>query len=124
MSDVPVGLGKRGSQLWESIMGELDGEVHDREMVVETCRCLDMIDGLAEAIEREGVTVAGSRGQLIVNPAVAEMRQQQTTFARLLAQLNLDEAEVGAMLSARQASAKRAAQAKWRAQRGGHRGSA
>jgi phage terminase small subunit len=101
-------------------MGDLEGDVHDEALVMETCRVLDVIDALAAAVELGGVTVSGSRGQVTVNPAVAEMRQQQMSFARLLGQLNLDAEEVGAILSARQASAKRAAQKLWRS-RGGDR---
>lgn len=122
MNERPKVLGPRGLELWDSIMGDLDGDVHDRELVLETCRTLDVIDDLAKSVRDDGVTVAGSRGQLVVNPAVPEMRQQQATFARLLAQLNLDAEEVGAIMSARQASAKRAGQARWRAAQGGRRG--
>ena len=122
MNDVPEVLKERGTALWKAVMGDLEGDVHDEALVLETCRTLDVIDALAAAVESEGVTVTGSRGQVIVNPAVAEMRQQQTSFARLLGQLNLDAAEVGAMLSARQAAAKRAGQARWRAQAGARNG--
>ena len=121
MSDeVPGMLKARGRALWSSIMADLEGDVHDRELVVETCRTLDVIDGLAAAVARDGETVMGSRGQTVVHPAVPELRQQQTSFARLLAQLNLDAEEVGAVLSARQASARRAAQASWRSRKAAH----
>lgn len=121
---VPDGLGERGARLWSSIMDDLEGDQHDSELVLETCRVLDVIDQLAEAVELHGVTVEGSRGQVVINPAVQEMRQQQVTFSRLVAQLNLDEAEIGAMLTARQAAAKRAGQAKWRKLQEGRRGTA
>lgn len=116
--DLRGSLGLRGQRLWDAILGAedgLDGDQHDRELVAETCRILDVIDGLSTAVDRDGVTVSGSRGQTVVHPAVAELRQQQLAFSRLIAQLNLDEAEVGAILSARAASAKRAGQKRWRA---------
>lgn len=122
--EVPNGLGERGSRLWSSIMDDLEGDQHDADLVLETCRVLDVIDALAEAVDRDGVTVTGSRGQIVINPAVQEMRQQQVVFSRLIAQLNLDEAELGAMLTARQAAAKRAGQAKWRRLQEGRRGTA
>lgn len=122
--EVPQGLGERGARLWSSIMDDLEGDQHDADLVLETCRILDVIDDLAAAVERDGVTVEGSRGQIVINPAVQEMRQQQVTFSRLIAQLNLDEAELGAMLTARQASARRAGQAKWRKAQEARRGSA
>lgn len=107
-------LGERGRRLWDAIMEDTEGDQHDIDLVVETCRILDVIDALAEAITRDGVTVSGSRGQVTVNPAVQEQRQQQIAFSRLVAQLNLDEAELGAMLTARQAASKRAGQQRWR----------
>lgn len=116
--DLRESLGPRGQRLWDAILGAddgLDGDQHDQELVAETCRILDVIDGLSAAVERDGVTVTGSRGQTVVHPAVAELRQQQIAFSRLVAQLNLDEAEVGAILTARAASAKRAGQKRWRA---------
>jgi P27 family predicted phage terminase small subunit len=124
MSDVPDALGPRGAALWASIMSDLEGDQHDADLVLETCRILDVIDALAAAVDRDGVTVTGSRGQIVINPAVQEMRQQQVTFSRLVGQLNLDEAELGAMLTARQASAKRAGQQKWRKLNEVRRGSA
>lgn len=123
--DVAKGLGERGQRLWDAIFTEdVEGDQHDQELVLETCRVLDVIDNLAAAVQRDGVTVAGSRGQPVVNPAVAEMRQQQVVFSRLIGQLNLDEAEMGALLTARAAAAKRAGQQKWRAMRELKRGSA
>jgi hypothetical protein len=105
-------------------MADLEGDQHDADLVLETCRVLDVIDALAGAVDRDGVTVTGSRGQIVINPAVQEMRQQQVVFSRLIAQLNLDEAELGAMLTARRASAKRAGQVKWRKLQEGRRGTA
>ena len=59
-----------------------------------------------------------------MHPAVAELRQQQIAFLRLIAQLNLDEAEVDALLSAQQVVAKRAGQKRWRAMQEFKRGTA
>ena len=122
MNETPEGLGKRGGALWSSIMSDLEGDVHDVAVVVETCRTLDTIDALAAAVAKHGVTVPGSRGQLTINPAVVELRQQQTSFARLLGQLNLDEAAMGAVLTARQRSARNAAQQQWRARKAASNG--
>lgn len=125
--ELRASLGTRGRRLWDAILGGdegLDGDQHDMELIAETCRILDVIDGLSQAVKRDGVTVDGSRGQTVVHPAVAELRQQQIAFSRLIAQLNLDEEELGAMLSARQASAKRAGQKRWRQMKELKRGSA
>lgn len=115
---IPAALGKRGALLWTSIMdgpdGPLEGDQHDEEMVLETCRILDVIDALSAAIDRDGVTTKGSTGQIVIHPAVAELRLQQQSFARLLAQLNLEEVQVGVMLTPRQTASRAAAQKRWR----------
>src|SRR3546814_6299431 len=107
MTTAPYGLKRRGKRLWTAIMADLEGDQHDTDLVFEACRILDVIDDLAAAVARDGSTTAGSRDQIIVHPAVPEIRQQQIAFARILGQLNLDEDEVGAVLSPRQASARR-----------------
>lgn len=114
MDETPSGLKTRGEALWRSVMAGLEGEEYDRAMVMEMCRTADVIDGLAEVLERDGLTTHGSAGQVVVHPAVSEMRQQQQSFSRLLSQLNLETVDVGAMLTPRQASAKAAAVKRWK----------
>lgn len=105
-------------------MADVEGDQHDVEMVLEACRIVDVIDGLAAAVAAEGSTIAGSRGQTVVHPAVPEIRQQQLAFARILGQLNLDADELGKVLTPRQASSQRAAQKRWRNEKERRRGSA
>lgn len=50
----------------------------------------------------------------MLNPAIAELRQTQASFARLVTSLNLDSAEVGGgILTATTVRAKIAANARW-----------
>ena len=118
MSEVPEGLQARGAAIWESIMADLDGEAYDVALVLELCRIADTLEGLAAVVARDGLTVSGSAGQTVIHPAVAEARQQQAAFARLLTQLNLETVDVGAVLSPRQASAKQAAVKRWKLEDG------
>jgi len=117
MSDVdgvPVVLGDRGSGLWVELQRTFDFDAHEREVLLEACRTADVIDALAVAVESDGVVVSGSQGQPVLNGAVAELRQQQAALARLLGQLNLSDAELGAAISARSAGSRAAAQKRWR----------
>lgn len=108
------GLQARGGAIWDAVMEDLEGEPYDEALVLELCRIADTLEGLAAVVARDGLTTLGSAGQTVIHPAVAEIRQQQQAFARLLTQLNLETVDVGAMLSPRQASAKSAAAKRWR----------
>jgi hypothetical protein len=110
----PDTLGVRGSALWLELQGEYEFDPHEDEILLETCRSLDVIDALAASVEVDGVMLIGSQGQSVLNGAVAELRQQQAAFARLAAQLNLTDADLGSVISARSAARRASAQKQWR----------
>lgn len=114
MEGTESALGARGRAFWDAVQEEYEFDVHEAEVLLEACRALDVIDSLAASVEDAGVMTVGSQGQPVLHPAVSELRQQQAAVARLLTQLNLDAAEVGQVLTAKQAQAKAAAQARWR----------
>ena len=117
------GLKARGLGLWTQLHDTYEFDPQETNLVIEVCRTLDTIDTLAASIEKDGTMVLGSQGQMVLNSAVAELRQQQAAYARLVTMLNLNAAENGsALLTATSASASAAANARWskvkRAQRG------
>jgi P27 family predicted phage terminase small subunit len=89
----PSGLGKHGKALWRSILGGLaaDWRLDGRELhwLERACRTADEIAALEQAIDRDGATVLGSRKQVIVHPALAEVRALRLTEHRLLGRLEL-----------------------------------
>lgn len=118
MTDKPASpprtLKVRGKKLWISIHSEFSPNEHETALILEVCRTLDTIDTLAASIETDGVMVTGSQGQPVLNSAVAELRQQQAAYARLLPLLNLDaSASAPALLSPTSARAAQAATARW-----------
>ena len=115
----PDGLGDPGRDLWHTMIGDLvpGWELDARELRVlaEACRTADLIANLDAAIEADGVTAIGSRRQTVVNPAVAEVRQQRAALASLLGKLDIDPPSAsGAGSTAASARARKAAQARWR----------
>lgn len=58
-------------------------------ILAELCRVTDRLDALAAAVDRDGVTIPGSRGQTIAHPALAEARSHQVVMARLVRTLAL-----------------------------------
>lgn len=122
----PVVLSTRGRKLWRDLHAVFEFDAHETAVVIEACRLLDTIDSLQAAITTDGVMLTGSQGQLVVNGAVAELRQQQLALTRLLTALNLDAATAGgngvAMQREISSKAKKAADARWsrsKAVRGG-----
>ncbi|WP_282826952.1 P27 family phage terminase small subunit [Gulosibacter sediminis] len=118
----PAGLRGRGGRLWRDLHADLEFDVHETELVLELCRTVNRIDELQATIDEHGTMVAGSTGQLIVNPAIAEQRQQQATLARLVTLLNLPSEDAGQQAQMISLQAKRAAEARWaksKAVRGG-----
>lgn len=108
----PEVLGVRGSGLWRELHTELEFESKETSLVLEACRCLDVIDALATTVERDGLVVTGSRGQPVVHPGIAELRQWQASFGRLMSLVSLPEDEA-AQDRFRHARAKAGAAARW-----------
>jgi hypothetical protein len=110
----PDRIGPRGKAFWLSVQSELEFNVRETGLLTEVCRVLATIDLLAESIAADGVMLEGSQGQRVLNAAVAELRQQQAAYARLVTQLNLEGAATGeAMRSPRAASAAATAKRRW-----------
>jgi hypothetical protein len=111
---VPEGIGRRGKAFWVDVQTELEFDARETGLLLEVCRILDTIQLLAQAVAADGVMLEGSQGQKVLNAAVAELRQQQAAYARLVTQLNLEGASSGeVMKSPRAASAAATAKRRW-----------
>lgn len=91
---------------------ELDAR--ELELLARAGRLADEIELLEQAVDRDGATVAGSRGQVRVHPAVAEARAHRLALARLLGQLRLEPPEE---LTPGRRQAQKAAQTRWQRRR-------
>jgi phage terminase small subunit len=114
----PASLDKAGTELWKSIVGDIaEGwELDSRELALleRACRCSDELVRLEAAIDADGVTTGGSKGQVRVHPALVEARQLRLTQLRLLGSLELsDPAESVRSPTASQKRARRAAEVRW-----------
>jgi phage terminase small subunit len=114
----PDGLGDAGRDLWGSIVSDLpeNWELDHRELhlLEEACLVADQVTALDAAVERDGHTVSGSRGQPTAHPALAESRQLRALQLRLLGSLELsDPLEAVSSATPAQAKQRRAAKARW-----------
>jgi hypothetical protein len=81
--------------------------------VTEAGRLLDRVDAIAAAVEADGLTISGSRGQPRPHPLLAEQRQTALALGRLLDLLGLTE-PVEQSESRTTARARHAAEVRWR----------
>jgi phage terminase small subunit len=113
----PAGLKATGLAVWRDFHAELpDGwsfDARELQALEAACRLYDRIDELNAAIDKHGVTVPGSTGQLTVNPALPELRQCAGAVVKLLGALQIPDAETGVPESAATKRGRRAAQVRW-----------
>lgn len=85
------------------MLDEFDLDLDALELLIETCRVMDTIDGLRETVARDGQMIPGSMGQTRLHPAVSELRQQQRQLVDFIGRLGIepvDEAVTGVTLAA------------------------
>lgn len=119
---LPVELGKRGKAYYSKTLEDYELDESEVQILLEAARTLDELEALKAAVSELGVTTKGSMGQVVVNPALAEMRQARATFGRLVQQLalptddeeeeDLSPAETAAQRD-RTENARKAANARW-----------
>ena len=83
-----------GRALWASVTTEYDLEEHERALLIEAVRTVDVLAELDAAVRSEGAIVEGPSGTR-AHPALVEARAQRITLARLLAALRLPSGDAG-----------------------------
>jgi len=109
----PVGLQARGARFWQTVNETWLIDADERELLIETCRQLDLCESLADVLARDGVLAEGSQGQIRAHPVVAELRAARLALARLVAHLDLPDVTGSAVPSATTVRARKAARARW-----------
>jgi hypothetical protein len=106
----------RGRRFWIATLRTFDLSGPELEILTEAARTLDELDDLRGAVAVLGATTAGSRNQVVVNPAMSELRQARAELRRLLEMLSLPDPEQDsgkAVTGARSARAAKAAKTRW-----------
>ena len=88
----PEDLRESGRKLWQEILASWSLDVHEVAILKQACRTVDLLDQLQASLEADGVMSESSQGSR-VHPAVAEIRQQSVTLARLFAALRMPVGE-------------------------------
>ena len=110
----PTGMDKAGAAFWRDVLAKYELRVDEQRILEDACRERDLIARMESDLAGADLMVAGSMGQQVLHPLVAELRQHRATFASLMRQLKLPDdgegAGSGGALSARNRAA---AQARW-----------
>ena len=110
-----------GRALWDSMFKALppDWEFDPREVasIEAAARQMDLNSDLEVALAITGVSVTGSRGQPVVNPIAAELRQGRLAVARLLGEVGIPDAEAAKAETAATKRGRRAAEVRWASER-------
>lgn len=109
----PRDLGTRGRAFWRRTVADYDLSDTEQELLRESCRLMDECESLRASVDEQGTTVLGSAGQVVVHPAVAQLRQHRLALGKLLSQLALPDLDGASLPSPMQARGKKAAQARW-----------
>ncbi len=112
----PAHLGAAGRKLWVAILAAVvdEYELDARELALleKACGTADTVALLEKALATGSAVVTGPHGQILVNPVIAELRQQRLALARLLGAIDLGDVDETTPASRR---ARHAAQARWAA---------
>jgi hypothetical protein len=84
----PEGVQEAGARLWASVLADYELEEHERALLVEAVRTLDLLTDLEALVRVEGPVIDSPQGRK-AHPAAVEARQQRIALARLLAALRL-----------------------------------
>ncbi|OBI08628.1 hypothetical protein A5715_00590 [Mycolicibacter heraklionensis] len=78
-------LARKGSDLRKAVLETYELAEHELVLLDDAAATVDLIQELSDQIERDGLMTEAGR----VHPAVAEVRQQRITLARLLVALRI-----------------------------------
>lgn len=113
----PKGLKAKAKRVWDQTTKDFELRADELRVLEDACREIDLIERMETALSSAELLVRGSQGQSVANPLVQELRQHRATVARLFSQLKLsDTGDAGAGEGGqRSATARDAANARWRA---------
>jgi P27 family predicted phage terminase small subunit len=69
-------------------------EEHHIKLLQLACEAWDRAQGARAVVAKQGLTVTNARGDVKAHPLIAVERDARTLFARLIRELDLDDASV------------------------------
>lgn len=109
----PITLGRRGKALWTQVQKAFVLDATEEVVLVELCRAVDRSDRIAAELEGQPLAVAGSAGQIRVNPLVGALDEVQKLVDRLAGSLAVVSAPGASGERGRRAHQRKAALTRW-----------
>lgn len=112
----PRGLRTPGRALWKAVTTTYELRPDELTVLESAARSADLIRRMEEEMISAGLTVPGSKGQVVISPVVQELRLQKLALVRLLYALGLPDEDVPGLNldKARSTLARQAAMERWR----------
>lgn len=88
----PTGLGLAGRRFWKETQAAFVIEDHMVPILTETCRCLDRLSEVREALEGQPLTIESPRGGQQAHPLLATETALRRQLVALVKSLGLDAA--------------------------------
>jgi phage terminase small subunit len=88
----PAGLSRRARAVWRDVLRDYSLESRHLTVLESALRTLDRLDAARAIVDRDGMIVAGSKGQVRPHPMLAVERDCRISLARLWRELDLDGA--------------------------------
>lgn len=112
----PAGLGTKARKMWTELTAEFDFRADELRILEDACREVDLVERLEKEINHKDfkLVVQGSMGQPVASPLIQEVRQHRAAIKSLLAALKIPDEPDSPAAQQRSASARAAANARWR----------
>jgi P27 family predicted phage terminase small subunit len=89
--DPPKALSIEARAFWRQMHREFDlGDSHAHRLLLTACECLDRMRAAQSDLQRDGLTVRNSRGELRAHPSAAIERDSRIGMLQALRALHID----------------------------------
>lgn len=113
----PITLARRGKALWTDVQATYELDPAEETVLAELCRAVDRADQIASELAGQPLSVAGSAGQIRVNPLVGALDQTEKLIDRLVGSLSVSVPAASGERG-RRAHQQKAARVRWKGKPG------
>jgi len=110
----PNNLTPAARKFWKKVVSTYQLRADDLRVLEDACREMGLVDRFESELASAPMMVEGYKGQPVMNPLIAELRQHRSILRALLKQLKLPDEDERAASQSRTTQARGAANQRWR----------